>query len=501
MRSVYLFSRLAFLSLTVVLSFGVRCVAQGVERPKLVVGIVVDQMRWDYLYRYYDLYGDGGFKRMMNEGFNCENTMINYLPSFTAVGHASAYTGTVPSVHGIAGNSFFENGKRVYCCEDNAVSGVGTDNEAGRRSPRNMLATTIGDELKVATSFASKVVGVALKDRAAILPAGHSADGAYWMDFDKGTFITSTYYMQELPKWVADYNKTIGKVTREQVQYSVLGNKLTEEIAEAAVTGEQLGQRGQTDMLTVSFSCTDLIGHKYGTHHEKTREIYVDVDQRLADLFGFLDRTVGKGQYLAFLTADHGAANNILMLREHRIPADGFFSSKVEDGLNRHLSEMFNTTEKLVTRFGNDYVFLNHESIDALRLDAGEVKKAVVRWLEKDPMFAYVVDMEHVTDAIIPAVVREKMINGHNRRRCGDIRFVLQPGCYEIYGDKIDGGTTHGSWNPYDAHIPFLLMGWHVTHGSTQAKVSITDIAPTVCSMIHVQMPNGCIGSPVVQVK
>lgn len=500
MKRIFLSSKFIFLFLTAVLSASQKSMAEGVERPKLVVGIVVDQMRWDYLYRYYDLYGDGGFKRMMNEGFNCENTMINYLPSFTAVGHTSIYTGTVPSVHGIAGNSFFEDGKRMYCCEDKTVGGVGTDGEAGRRSPRNMLTTTIGDELKVATSFASKVVGVALKDRASILPAGHSADGAYWMDFDKGRFITSTYYMRELPKWVSDYNKTIGKVTKEQLQYSVLGNKLTEELAEAAVKGEQLGQHGQTDMLTVSFSCTDLIGHKYGTHHEKTREIYVDVDQRIAGLLAFLDKTVGKGQYLAFLTADHGAANNILMLREHRIPADGFFSSKVEKDLEQYLSGRFNTSEKLFTRFGNDYVFLNHEAIDALRLNVADVKKAVIRHLEKNPIFAYVVDMEHVNDALIPAIVREKMINGHNRRRCGDIRFVLQPGCYEVYGNEIDGGTTHGSWNPYDAHIPFILMGWHVTPGFTQAKTYITDIAPTVCSMIHVQMPNGCIGSPVVQV-
>lgn len=474
--------------------------AQGVERPKLVVGIVVDQMRWDYLYRYYDLYCDGGFKRMMREGFNCENTMINYLPAFTAVGHASIFTGTVPAVHGIVGNSFFIDDKRIYCCEDKAVKSVGTDTDAGQCSPKNMLSTTIGDELKVATSFASKVVGVALKDRAAILPAGHSADAAFWMDFKKGVFVTSTYYMKELPKWASDYNKTIGKVTKAEIQYTVLGNKLTEEMAKAAIEGEQLGQRGQTDMLTLSFSCTDMIGHKYGTHHPKTQETYLDVDKRLADLFDYLDRTVGKGQYLAFLAADHGAANNILMMREHHIPADGFFSSKVEKELDEYLAGRFGTTEKLVSRFGNDYIFLNHKAIETLKLNADDVKTAIIRHLEKNPIFAYLVDLERVSDTPIPAIVREKMINGHNRRRCGDIRFVLQPGYYEIYGKEIDGGTTHGSWNPYDAHVPFLLMGWHVTPGATQAKASITDIAPTVCAMIHVQMPNGCIGSPVIQV-
>lgn len=500
MKRLFIISKTLLLIAVLSLSCPINIQAAGPERPKLVVGIVVDQMRWDYLYRYYDLFCDGGFKRMMNEGYSFDNTMINYLPSYTAVGHASLFTGTVPAVHGIVGNTYFSNGKAVYCCEDNTVKGVGTDSKAGMMSPRNMLSTTIGDELRTATSFASRVVGVSLKDRAAILPAGHSADGAYWMDFDKGAFVTSTYYKTELPKWVTDYNKSIGKITKDQIKYTVLGNKLTAEMAKAAVEGEQLGLKGQTDMLTMSFSCTDMIGHKYGTHHEKTRETYADVDRRIADLLAFLDLKIGKGQYLVFLAADHGAANNILMMREHGIPADGFFSSEVENDLNRHLSGRFNTSEKLVVRFGNDYIFLDNEAIDRLRLDRDEVKNAVIRHLQDNPVMAYVVDMERVNDAVIPAVIREKMINGHCSQRCGDLRFVLKPGYYEIYGDKIDGGTTHGSWNPYDAHIPFLLMGWHINHGSTQARMSINDIAPTICALLNIQMPNGCIGNPATQV-
>lgn len=474
--------------------------AVGVERPKLVVGIVVDQMRWDYLYRYYSLFGEGGFKRLMNEGFSCENTMINYVPSVTAVGHTSIYTGSVPAVHGIAGNSFLLNDKMTYCCADSTVRSVGSSSDEGMMSPRNLLATTIGDELKIATDFKSKVVGVSLKDRASILPAGRAANGAYWMDYTTGTFISSTYYMDKLPQWVTDYNKTIGKVTKDEICYTPLGNKLTEELAKAAVAGESLGGDSITDLLTVSFSCTDLVGHKYGTHSDITRGIYVDLDRRLADLFQYLDQTVGKGQYLTFLTADHGAANNILMLDAHGISGEGFFVNKVEKDLNNYLMNKFGSKTDLVRCIDSYKVFINHDAANRLSAGLDGVKEAAVEWLKENPLFAYVVDLEHANDAVIPAVIREKIINGYNRRRSGDIQLVLRPACYEVTGDQVDGGTTHGEWNPYDAHIPFLLMGWHVVPGKTHEKVSITDIAPTVCAMISIQMPNGCIGNPVTSV-
>lgn len=476
---------------------GMKLCAAGVERPKLVVGLVVDQMRWDYLYRYYDLYGEGGLKRLLNEGYSCDNTMINYLPSVTAIGHSSVFTGSVPAIHGMAGNNFYVDGRPVYCCEDSTVSGVGSDTKAGRMSPRNLLATTIGDELKIATDFKSKVIGVALKDRAAILPAGHSADGAYWVDYSTGGFITSTYYMKQLPEWVVKYNKSLGKHEKKEIQYTVLGNQMTEDMGKAAIEGEKLGQRGETDMLTMSFSCTDMIGHKYATHHPKTQEIYVDLDKRLADFFTFLDSKIGKGQYLVFLTADHGAAHNILFLQEHGIPAEGFWYQKVAVALNNHLKEKFNTAKDILTDISDYRVYINHKRVEELKLSLDEVKKEAVEWLKKDPQFAYVVDFEHAAEASVPAIIKEKIINGYSRMRSGDIQLVLNPACYDVYGDKIDGGTTHGQWNPYDAHIPFLLMGWGVKHGATQSRTFITDIAPTVCGLLHIQMPNGCIGTSV----
>lgn len=475
--------------------------AAGPDRPKLVIGIVVDQMRWDYLYRYYDLYGEGGFKRMMNEGYNCENTMINYVPTVTAVGHTSIFTGSVPSIHGIAGNDFMIDGRMVYCCEDTTVSGVGTDSKAGMMSPRNMLTTTIGDELKIATDFKAKVVGVSIKDRAAILPAGHAADGAYWIDNASGNFITSTYYMKELPGWVKAFNKKYGGRSEREVSYSTYGNLITAEMAKAAVEGEGLGADSVTDMLTVSFSCTDKIGHEFATHSPEIKEIFVDLDKKLADLFAYLDQKVGKGQYLAFLSADHGAANNILMLREHGIPSDGFIASKVGTELDSYLKGKFNAAQNLVACISNYKVFFNHAAIEALNLDLDDVKEEAIKWLKRDKQYAYVVDLEHISEASVPSVIKERLINGYNRLRSGDIQMVLQPANYEVSSEVIDRGTTHGVWNPYDAHIPFLLMGWHVNHGRTDAPTTINDIAATVCSLIHIQMPNGCIGNSVESVQ
>ena len=183
--------------------------AQGIQRPKLVVGLVVDQMRWDYLYRYYDRYAaNGGFKRLLNQGFSCENTLIPYAPTVTAPGHTSIYTGTVPAIHGITGNLWWDNAEQreVYCTEDKTVQTVGSTTVAGLQSPRNLLVTTICDELRLATNFQSKVIGIAIKDRGGILPAGHSANAAYWYDAANGNWITSTYYMTDLPQWAKDLN-------------------------------------------------------------------------------------------------------------------------------------------------------------------------------------------------------------------------------------------------------------------------------------------------------
>ena len=271
-----------------------------VQRPRLVVGIVVDQMRWDYLYYYHDQYGPDGLRRLMDGGFSFENTMINYVPTVTAIGHASVYTGSVPALHGIAGNNFYIDGRKTYCCSDTTVQSVGSKSREGQMSPRNLLASGLGDVLKTATDFRAKVIGVALKDRAAILPAGHAADAAYWWDTSAGHFVSSTYYMQELPRWVQQQNRRLGAKPGTDVKTSVEGITKTFQMAEAALEHEQLGQDSVTDLLAVSISSTDAIGHTFGTRGQQNHDAYQEL-VRHPDLFlHTLEKAEGPGTYLAF---------------------------------------------------------------------------------------------------------------------------------------------------------------------------------------------------------
>ena len=301
-----------FFLLMMVLCAALMAVAQPKfnERPKLVVGLVVDQMRWDYLSRYYDKFCDGGFRKMLDGGYSFNNCLIDYIPTVTAIGHTSAYTGTTPAFHGICGNNFYIDGNEVYCCADKTVMPVGSDNmKAGQMSPVNLLATTIGDQLRLHTDFRSKVIGVLYKDRAAIFPAGHAANAAYWLDLKNRQFITSTYYMKELPQWVKDFNKVLkeNKVFKElgkDIGLSPEAGHITVDMAIAALKGERLGQGDETDMLCVSFSETDVIGHKWSTRGEHTDEAYMELDKDMEKLFEVLDEQVGKGQYIVFLTAD-----------------------------------------------------------------------------------------------------------------------------------------------------------------------------------------------------
>lgn len=518
----------------------------SLPRPKLVVGLVVDQMRWDYLYRYYDRYQSGGFKRMLNEGFTCENTLIDYIPTVTAIGHSSIYTGSVPAIHGIAGNDFIiqATGKSVYCTEDSTVKTVGSTSNAGEMSPRNLLTTTITDELRLATNFRSKVIGIALKDRGGILPAGHAANAAYWFDDVSGNWITSTYYMKELPSWVQNFNsqKLVDKYLKQDwntlypintylqsepdnnkhegafsnaktptfpvktsdegtkgpgmIRGTPYGNSLTLDLAKAAVENEQLGKNTVTDFLAVSLSSTDYVGHQFGPNAIETEDTYLRLDRDLASFFTYLDGKVGKGNYTVFLSADHGAAHNPNFLLDHEIPAGVWPGGTYLKDLNQILENKYKL-KKLVVGLSNYQVNLNNPVIQANKLDISEIKKECILFLQQQNGVATLVDMDKIQEASIPDELRTRIINGYNRERCGAIQIILKPGWYSGSGPT---GTTHGTWNPYDAHIPLLFMGWGVQHGHTNRETHMTDISATVAALLHIQAPNGCIGKPISEV-
>ena len=516
--------------------------AAAIERPKLVVGIVVDQMRWDYLYRYQKRYTDGGFKRLLGEGFSCENTMIPYVPSVTAIGHTCIYTGSVPSIHGIAGNNFVKDGKKVYCTDDDSVKPVGTTSVAALMSPRNLWVSTIGDEMKIASNGRAKVVGVALKDRASILPAGHNPNGAFWFDDQTGCFITSSYYMDRLPKWVEAFNdkrlpeqylsqkwntlypkNTYTESTTDENEYengiregvkatlplnlpelykkygygiirnTPFGNSLTLDMAKAAIDGEQLGADDETDLLAVSCSSTDYIGHQVGTHAIETEDTYLRLDKAIADFLAYLDSKVGKGNYLVFLSADHGAMNNAAFLQDRRIPAGSWDASATAKKLNHVLAKEYPEAGDIVKTVMNYQVFFNRDVIKSKQLDFDNIKQTVVNVLKEDPSVQYACDMAKASTESIPEEVKSRIINGYNRERSGDVVIILKPNFY-AHGMK---GTDHGAWNSYDTHIPLVFMGWGIKHGATTKQTFMTDIAPTIAAMLHVQAPNGCVGKAI----
>ena len=471
-----------------------------IERPKLVVGLVIDQMRWDYLYYYYDKYRNDGLKRMLREGYSCENTMINYIPSVTAIGHASIYTGTVPALHGIAGNNFMINNKWSYCCSDSLVKSVGSTNSAGKMSPRNMWATTIGDVLRIATDYKSRVFGVAIKDRAAILPAGLNANAAYWWDQEAGNFVSSTYYMDELPKWVQDFNRRNHTKPGYDIKTSNEGVTMTFKMAQAILDNEKLGQGDVTDMLCVSISSTDAIGHTYSTRGKENYEVYMQLDRDIAQFLDVLDTKIGRNNYLLFLTADHGAVHNPNQMAAHRMPVDGWDVTKTTNELNAYLKNKFGV-DKLVTRAYMNFLYLDHDAIGHAGLELGEVRTAAANFLKADTQFLYAFDLEKSAIEPLPEPIKERAINGYCHNRSGDLAVILRNGYFDWPYKPDYKGTTHGAWNPYDTHIPLVFMGWNIKHGETSVPVKMVDIAPTVCAMLHIQMPNACIGNAILPVK
>lgn len=510
-------------------------------------------MRWDYLYKFQDRYTEKGFKRLLKDGFSFDNCMLNYVPSYTAIGHSTIYTGAVPSIHGIAGNDFIDQktGREIYCTEDQNVKAVGIEAEskAGKMSPLNLKVTTVTDQLRYATNFRSKVIGISLKDRGSILPAGHSGNASYWFDSKSGNWITSTWYMTELPVWLKNYNdqkmpekylakdwnpkfpietykdspangngkfehgfkslpipslplktsELIKEVGPGLIAHTPYGNTTTIDVAKLAIENEKLGLGKETDFLAISFSAPDKIAHQFSVNSVFTEDTYLHLDQELGDFLVYLDKKIGKGDYLVFLTADHAGTPNAKFMNENKLPGSVWMVSSQLEKLNKHLKGLFKK-EKLVRSLMNYQVHFDYTKIEASKINLDKLKTSVIKFLEQIDGVAYVVDMKTVNSATIPSVIKEKIVNGYNKDLSGEIQIILRPGWYEFeWGDPTKGGT-HGTWTPDDAHIPFILMGHGIKSGSTNREVYMTDIAPTLSSLLKIQMPSGTIGKPVYPV-
>lgn len=515
--------------------------------PKLVVGIVVDQMRYDYLTRFWNHYEDGGFKRLVTEGFNCKNNHFNYAPTSTGPGHTSVYTGATPSRHGVIGNNWYDkvNDEEVYCASDATYESVGTTTDAGKMSPHRMNITTITDELRLHTQMRGKTIAIALKDRGAVLPGGHTANAAYWFHgADAGHWVTSSYYMDELPKWVNDWNASdkvkaykkswttlkdistyresgldgnnyeglfktetaptfphnTAEMLNKNGDFEILkatpyGNSITTDFALEALEKERLGVDEVTDFLAISYSSTDYVGHKYGVNSKEVQDTYIRLDRDLGRLFETLDKKVGEDEYTVFLTADHGAIDVPAYLKDKKIPAGYIDFGAIETKFNEFLKYTFGTTD-IVKNFSNYQYFLDHKIIKNIDMDLEDAQELIAKELLTydgvDQVFTgHQMWNNHYTSGI-PYILQ----NGYNQKRSGDILIVLKPGVI----DYSKTGSTHGSPQIYDTHVPLLFYGKGIQKGSTVERTEIPDIAPTISALLGISFPNGATGKPIAKV-
>lgn len=512
------------------------------QKPKLVVGIVIDQMRYDYLTRFSERYGENGFKRLLKNGFSLENAQYNYIPTYTAVGHTSIYTGTVPANHGIISNNWYDKflKKSIYCVDDSNFKTIGNDGDAGKKSPFRLYTTTITDQLHLAQNMHGKTIGVSIKDRSAILPAGHTANAAYWFDGAmNGQWISSSFYMNKLPKWVVDFNNSgkaesylkmpwttlynintytnsiaddniyEGKFKGEKTptfphdipnlkakngNFDILksipaGNTFTLDFAKATIIGENLGKSEYTDFLALSFSCTDYVGHKYGPASKEIEDTYLRMDKDLADLLSFLDQQIGQDKYTLFLTADHAAVNVPAYLQSIKIPAHYLDIKKFRQYLLEITKKYFNSTE-LIENVSNYQIFLDKNKIESLGLDRNKVaEKIAEEIINFDGIYktvtAHTLQTTRFTDGIM-----NSLQNGYNQKFSGDVMMIPYPAT--LIGGRT--GTSHGTGYSYDTHIPVIFYGNGIKKGSSKKKYEIIDIAPTIANLLQIQEPNSSTG-------
>jgi len=512
------------------------------EKPKLVVGIVLDQMRYDYLTRFYQKYGEGGFKKIIHQGFNCENAHFNYIPTYTAVGHASVYTGTTPSVHGIISNDWYDKElkKSIYCVDDSNYSGVGAKT-GGNKSPARLLTTTVTDELRLAQNNRGKVIGISIKDRSAILPVGHTANAAYWIESkNDGKFSTSSFYMETLPDWVVDFNNRklpekyinqkwetlypiesytesiaddnpyeqsfagqekavfpydLKALSAQNGGYDVLkstpfGNTLLFEFAKSAVQHEKLGTGEFTDFLAISFSSPDYIGHQFGVDSKEIEDTYLRLDKELGEFLLFLDKAVGKNNYTLFLTADHAAVQVPAYLNSLKIPA-GYIDMK---DFNSHIQNFCQSrygSVNLIENVSNFQIFLNRDELTRLKLNRNTVSEELAELIIDYKNVFKVVTAKTLQNTSFSDKILKFLQNGYNQKLSGDVMIIPNPAAI-VYSKK---GSTHGSGFSYDTHVPVLFYGRGIQNGSSKSPVSITDIAPTLANLLQISFPNGSSGN------
>lgn len=495
------------------------------QKPAIVVGIVVDQMRGDYLQAFSDDFSDDGFKRLMEEGFYFSNTHYTYSATSTGPGHATIYTGTQPSVHGIIENEWYERSEEKWVnCVADEKSALVDGNEHGR-SPKHLLAETIGEQLLLSTYGGSKVFSVGIKDRGAILP-GSAAQLALWWDPTTAKWTTSTFYSEKLPKWVKKFNKCHSakkyldtwerfenwegdysshdqyeaelaedfgsamphdlKAISEKsgmsvLRYSPFGNTYTLDLAKKLIKAEKLHEGPSVNFLSVSLSSTDYIGHAFGPYSEEVRDTYIRLDRDLAEFLSYLDNMVGEGNYLIFLTSDHGVSPNIDYLKAQGEEAAWYDEKALKDYLSIQLSVHYDAQDALLS-VSDGMIYLNYkaflENVDRKKLQAFVAKKL----MEYDgiELAKSAIELEEYSFQNFPEI---HLQNSYHKGRSGDVLYSWKP---YMRSNRYKKGTGHGTMYDYDTHVPLLFYGHGIQQGLDKEKADVTQIAPTLADLLDI---------------
>jgi hypothetical protein len=519
------------------------------EKPKLIVGLVIEQMRYDYIYKYLDKFGDGGFKRLLNEGLACKNANYNYLFTQTSVGLATIATGTNPSYHGIVAEEWYNRikNKIVDCVDDEKEKTVGGSYEGGKYSPRQLLTTTIGDEIKLASFMKSKVIGISMRPNASILSTGQLANAAYWLDDASGSWVTSSFYTQELPAWVKDFNgKKFGDLYMSQtwetkfpitdyqdrclpddnkyetgiegkktfpyvlsmipildktkkkyslLRYTPFGNTYTKDMAISAIVNENLGKDDYTDLLMVTFSGTEYIGQNFGPQSVELMDAFIRLDADLEHFLNFLDQEIGKQNYVVFLTSDHGVAHNPDYLVDNNISVGYFSQTAALSLLKSYLNAVYGKGD-WVKNYYAQQLYLNHDLIEDSKLNIADVQQKTAQFLLQFTGVANTITASTLQTIYFPDGVFSKMQNSYNQKRSGDVFINLEPGWIEKNGNTV----SHNSSYSYDTHVPLIWYGWKIKRATAFEPVDMTDIAPTISSFLNIPTPNAATGKAVSEV-
>ena len=519
------------------------------DKPRLIVGIIVEQLRYDQIEKFRGRLSENGIRRLLNEGTNFQNASFEYMLTQSAPGYATISTGTEPSLHGITSDNWYLplRNELIYCTKDLAVNPVGGSYEAGLHSPVNLQASTFSDELKMATNRKAKVFSVGIKESSAILSAGHSADGVFWFDNTSGTWMTSTYYAPALPAWVTDYNaldlpvsflnsqwtlsrpvedysdclpdtnvhelgfgginsfpydlKKLSSKAAARRDFSMLretpyGDSFTSTFAKRLIQKEDLGGDDVTDYLSICYSSTDYIGHRFGPSSVEMGDAIYRLDKDIADLITFLNDSLGKKNVLIYFTSSHGVSETPSVLSKNRIPSGYFVQNQALQLLRSYLNAVYGEGD-WVKGYSERQIFLNRTLIEDARIPLEEIQKKVSRFLVQfsGVASAYPYTAFEANDYSNGNLKR--IVNSFNPQRSGDVIVILNPGWVEKEGNHV---THHNSPYEYDSHVPLIWYGWSINRSTVPRKVNMTDIAVTLSTICKVPFPNASVGEPMFEI-